>query len=156
MSEVEHDVDQDEEEDETQFVAVEDEEPEGEEAEGKGNVAEEEEDEEADEKLDARVAGNIEDEEEKKERRREEGKNRRARQKEARERADRELTFLRGRNESLERRFSALEQDIDQRVTGSEVAGIDNNISKAIKNPMPVPNASSSERPTERFDANAS
>ncbi len=131
MSEVEHDVDQDEEEDETQFVAVEDEEPEDEEAEGKGNVAEEEEDEEADEKLDARVAGNIEDEDEKKERRREESKNRRARQKEARERTDRELTFLRGRNEALERKFSSLEQEIDQRVTGSEVAGIDNNISKA-------------------------
>lgn len=129
MSEVEHDVDQDEEEDEPQFVAVEEVEAEGEEAEG--NKAEEEEDEEADEKLDSRVAGNVEDEDEKKERRREEGKNRRARQKDARERTDRELTFLRGRNEALERKFSTLEQEIDQRVTGSEVAGIDSNISKA-------------------------
>jgi hypothetical protein len=130
MSEVEHDVDQDEEEDETQFVAVEEVEPEEEDVEG-NKAEEEEEDEEPDEKLDSRVAGNIEDEEEKKDRRREEGRTRRARQKDARERTDRELKFLRGRNEALERKFSTLEQEVDERVTGSEVASIDTNISKA-------------------------
>ncbi len=72
-----------------------------------------------------------EDDDEKRARRREENKTRRQRQKDARERTDRELKFLRGRNETLERRFSQFEQEADTRMAGNEVAQLDGHINKA-------------------------
>ena len=85
-------------------------------------------------KEESRLGGGRDDDEDieaKKARRREERKGRNQRQKEARERNDRELNFLRGRNETLERRFSTLEQTIDERITGSEIGNLDSAISKA-------------------------
>ncbi|KKN76758.1 hypothetical protein LCGC14_0367290 [marine sediment metagenome] len=125
MSEVEQfDVDQDEkdEEQEETFIAIEDA-PEG----------EEQQDDEKDEKDDARLGGGREedDEDKGKKSRREDGRTRRQRQRKAKERTDRELTFLRGRNETLERRFSELEANVDARVTGSELANVEQGISKS-------------------------
>jgi hypothetical protein len=115
------------EKEEEEFVAVE-EELEGapaddDEGEGEGEGEGEEQDE--------RLAADQEDEEDKKARRRSENKNRRTRQKEARERNDRELNFLRTRNEDLEQRFSRFEQETDARISGSEIANIDTSINKA-------------------------
>lgn len=56
--------------------------------------------------------------------RREERKARKQRQKDARARDEREMNFLRQRNEQLERRFS----ELDQRVGHSEVAQVDTRI----------------------------
>jgi len=125
MSDVEsfQDVDEDaeEEEQEEQFVAVEDD-PEG----------DEQQDDEGDEKEDeSRLGGGRDDDEDAKKSRREDGRTRRQRQRKAKERTDREVGFLRTRNEQLERRFSELEANVDARVTGSEVAGIDQNINKS-------------------------
>ena len=124
MSEVEQfDVDQDkEEEQEEQFVAIEDK-PKG----------EEQEDDERDEKDDARLGGGREedDEDKGKKSRREDGRTRRQRQRKAKERTDRELGFLRTRNETLERRFSELEANVDARVTGGELASVEQGIIKA-------------------------
>ena len=83
------------------------------------------------EQQDERLAGDQEADEDKKERRRSENKSRRQRQKEARDRNDRELNFLRTRNEDLEQRFSRFEQETDARVTGSEIANVDTAINKA-------------------------
>ena len=81
---------------------------------------------------DKRLAGDEdEDEDDKKARRRTENKNRRQRQKEARDRTERELNFLRTRNQDLEQRFSRFEQETDARVTGSEIANVDGAINKA-------------------------
>ncbi len=116
------------EEQEEEFVAVE-EEPEGKQAaadEGEGEGDGEGEGEEQDERL----AGDQEAEDDKKERRRSENKNRRQRQKEARDRNDRELNFLRTRNEDLEQRFSRFEQETDARMAGSEIANVDSAINK--------------------------
>lgn len=125
MSEVEQfDVDQDEkdEEQEEQFVAIEDE-PEG----------EEQEDDEKDEQDDTRLGGgrDEDDEDKGKKSRREDGRTRRQRQRKAKERTDREMGFLRSRNETLERRFSELEANVDARVTGSELSNVEQGISKA-------------------------
>lgn len=126
MSDVESfvDVDEDaeEEEQEEQFVAIEDE-PEG----------EEQEDDEKDEKDDARLGGgrDEDDEDKGKKSRREDGRTRRQRQRKAKERTDRELGFLRTRNETLERRFSELEANVDARVTGSELVSVEQGITKA-------------------------
>jgi hypothetical protein len=129
MSQVEYDVDpKDEEKDDEKFVAVEDD-PDA----GKDVDSDVDDDDDGDDKEESRLGGGREedDAEEKKKNRREENKSRRVRQKEARDRTDRELKFLRGRNETLERRFSQLEQDVDQRVTGSEVANVDTAIGKS-------------------------
>ena len=83
------------------------------------------------EEQDERLAADQEDEGDKKVRRREENKNRRQRQKDARERTERELNFLRTRNEDLERRFSSFEQETDARMAGSEIANVDQAINKA-------------------------
>lgn len=80
---------------------------------------------------DERLAGDQEADDDKKERRRSENKTRRQRQKEARERSDRELNFLRTRNEELEQRFSRFEVETDARIAGSEIHSIDQGISKA-------------------------
>lgn len=80
---------------------------------------------------DERLAGDQEDPDDKQERRRSENKTRRQRQKEARDRSDRELNFLRNRNEQLEQRFSKFEQETDARIAGSEIHSIDQGISKA-------------------------
>ena len=80
---------------------------------------------------DERLAADQEDEEDKRERRRSENKTRRQRQKEARERTERELNFLRSRNEELEQRFSRFEQETDARIAGSEIHSLDGQISKA-------------------------
>jgi hypothetical protein len=130
MSQVEYDVDQgkeDKDSEDEQFVAVEDE-PEGKTTdadEGKDGDEEEEEDE-------ARLGGGREeDDDDQKDQRRLENKTRRARQRDARDRDKRELGFLRKRNEDLERRFSSFEQETDARITGSEVATIDQSLNKA-------------------------
>ena len=132
MSQVEYDVDpkDEKEDDDEKFVAVEDDPKEDQDVDG--NVDDDEDgDGDDDEKEESRLGGGREDDaEEKKKSRREENKTRRTRQREARDRTDRELKFLRGRNETLERRFSQLEQDVDQRVTGSEVANVDTAIGK--------------------------
>jgi len=83
------------------------------------------------EKQDERLAGDQEDPDDKQERRRSENKTRRQRQKEARDRSDRELNFLRNRNEQLEQRFSKFEQETDARIAGSEIHSIDQGINKA-------------------------
>lgn len=83
------------------------------------------------EQQDERLAGDQEDPDDKQERRRSENKTRRQRQKEARDRSDRELNFLRGRNEQLEQRFSKFEQETDARIAGSEIHSIDQGITKA-------------------------
>ncbi len=115
------------EEQEEEFVAVE-EEPEG-------APAGDDEQEEGEEQEESRLGAGREEEEEsdddKKARRRSENKSRRQRQKEARDRNDRELNFLRTRNEDLEQRFSKFEQETDARVTGSEIANVDGAINKA-------------------------
>lgn len=125
MSEVESydDVDQgkDKEEEEEQFTIVEDD-PDGGEPDDK----------EADDKEEARLGGGREedDDEKGKKSRREDGRSRRQRQRKAKERTDREMSFLRDRNETLERRFSHLESEVDARVTGSEIANVDNALTK--------------------------
>jgi hypothetical protein len=83
------------------------------------------------EQQDERLAGDQEDPDDKKDRRRSENKTRRQRQKEARDRSDRELNFLRTRNADLEQRFSKFEQETDARIAGSEIHSIDQGISKA-------------------------
>jgi hypothetical protein len=117
------------EEKEEEFVAVE-EESEGAPA-GDDEQEEEGEGEGEGEEQDERLAADQEDEDDKKARRRSENKSRRQRQKEARDRNDRELNFLRTRNEDLEQRFSRFEQETDARVTGSEIANVDSAINKA-------------------------
>jgi hypothetical protein len=121
MSPENDDIKDDEQEEE--FVAVE-EDPEA----GQQDVDDDELD---DEPQDERLAADQEDEEDKRERRRSENKTRRQRQKEARERTERELTFLRSRNEELEQRFSRFEQETDARIAGSEIHSIDQGIQKA-------------------------
>jgi hypothetical protein len=89
---------------------------------------------EEEEGQEARLGGGREDDDEdddKKSRRRDENKTRRQRQREARQRTERELKFLQKRNEQLERRFSSLETDLDARVTGNEVANVEQAINKA-------------------------
>lgn len=127
MSEVEKYVGEEEEEEET-FVAVEDEPQPGKEE----GQADEDEDDDHDEE-ETRLGGGREedDEDAKKARRREENKSRRQRQREARDRTERELNFLRNRNEDLERRFSRLESDVTTRVTGNEIGHLDGQINKA-------------------------
>lgn len=80
---------------------------------------------------DERLAGDQEDPDDKQDRRRSENKSRRQRQKEARDRSDRELNFLRTRNADLETRFSKFEQETDARIAGSEIHSIDQGINKA-------------------------
>ena len=100
-----------------------------------GQVSDDEHDDDLDdaegEQQDERLAGDQEDPDDKQERRRSENKTRRQRQKEARDRSDRELNFLRTRNEQLETRFSKFEQETDARIAGSEIHSIDQGISKA-------------------------
>ena len=108
---------------EEEFVAVEI--PEGQVDDG------EHDDDDEGELQDERLAGDQEDPEDKTNRRRSENKTRRQRQKEARDRSDRELNFLRSRNEQLETRFSKFEQETDARIAGSEIHSIDQGISKS-------------------------
>jgi len=108
-------------EQEEEFVAVEDE--------SEGAPPEDDEGHE-EEQEDERLAGGEEDDD-KQARRRSENKSRRQRQKEARDRSDRELNFLRSRNEDLERRFSHFEQETDARMAGNELANVDTSINKA-------------------------
>ena len=122
MSQVEYDVDEIEEID-------------GEEDERKGQGEDEDlvivQDDDLDQE--ERRAGHDEDEEtedEKKARRREENKTRRQRQREARDRADRELRFLRKRNEDLERRFSEFEANTEAQMVQGHAVQIDQQISK--------------------------
>lgn len=110
-------------EQEEELVAVEDA-PEG-------APPDDDEQEEEGEEQDERLAADQEADEDKKSRRRSENKNRRTRQKEARDRTERELNFLRTRNEDLERRFSTFEQETDARMAGSEIANVDSAINKA-------------------------
>lgn len=106
-------------EEQEQYVAVEDDDAEG-------HVDDEHEE-------DERVAHSEDDDDvdDKRSRRRQENKSRRQRQKEARERTERELNFLRSRNEELEQRFSRFEQETDARIAGSEIHSIDQGINKA-------------------------
>ena len=103
----------DDENEEEEFVAVED----------------EDELQEDDERL--AHAEDDEDVDDKRARRRTENKTRRQRQKEARERTERELNFLRTRNEQLEQRFSQFEVETDARIAGSELQTVQQGISKA-------------------------
>lgn len=120
----------DEQKKEDEYIAVEDD-PTQKPPEGDGEGEGEGEGEDEGEKEDKRLAGgDDEDEDAKKARRREENKNRRQRQKEAKERTNRELNFLRTRNQDLEQRFSRFEQETDARVTGSEIANVDGAINK--------------------------
>ena len=127
MSDVESfvDVDEDaiEEEKEEQFTAIEDD-PEGEETddqEGQEDKGKEE----------TRLGEGRDDDEEGKKSRRESQRDRRQRQRKAKERTDREMGFLRNRNEQLERRFSELEANVDARVTGSELSNVEQSITKS-------------------------
>ena len=84
------------------------------------------EDDEEDLQDDSRMGASEDDEDDDEHRqklakRREERRNRKQRQKEARARDEREMNFLRQRNEQLERRFS----ELDQRVGQSETAQVD-------------------------------
>jgi len=119
----EKDIEDVEEDEKEEFVAVE------EELEG----APADDDETEDDGEDTRLAADddVDDDDDKKARRRTENKNRRTRQKEARERSDRELNFLRTRNADLEQRFSRFEQETDARMAGSEIANVDQAINKA-------------------------
>lgn len=123
----ENEVAKTDEKEEDEYVAVE------EEVEGTSpdDAEQEEEGEGEGEEQDERLAADQEDEDDKKARRRSENKNRRTRQKEARDRTERELNFLRTRNEQLETRFSHFEQETDARIAGSEIANIDTSINKA-------------------------
>jgi hypothetical protein len=111
-------------EQEEEFVAVEDEAQLKADAEGDDDLDD-------DGQQDERLAGDQEDPEDKQTRRRSENKTRRQRQKEARDRTERELNFLRTRNETLEQRFSHFEQETDARIAGSEIHSIDQGVSKA-------------------------
>ena len=130
MSQVEYDVDDENDkkagEDDEQYVAVED--PIGDE-----DIDDEDDEEEGDE--DTRLGGGREEDDDdpdaKRRARREENKSRRQRQREARDRTQRELTFLRRRNEDLERRFSQFEAETDQRIVGSELQTVDGQLNKA-------------------------
>ena len=132
MSPENEDVKPGDDEQEEEFVAVEDPPAGGQvaddegEAEGEGEGEGEEEGQQ-----DERLAGDQEDEEDKKTRRRSENRTRRQRQKEARDRTERELNFLRGRNADLEQRFSHFEQETDARIAGSEIATVDQGLNKA-------------------------
>ena len=130
MSQVEYDVDQgsEEENDEPQYVAVEDEALQEEEVDSNDN------DEEEDEGETRLGGGRDEDDEDadaSRRARRAENKSRRQRQRDARQRTERELNFLRSRNEDLERRFSRMEQNVDARVTNNELVGLEGQINKA-------------------------
>lgn len=90
---------------------------------------EDQEEEQEEQQDDERMGAGDEEEEEdgteaKRAKRREERRTRKQRQREARERDNREMGFLRQRNEQLERRFS----ELDQRVGHSEVAQVDTRI----------------------------
>jgi hypothetical protein len=81
---------------------------------------------------DTRMGGGEAVDDERTEARRTERKTRRQRQKEARDRDQRELGFLRSRNEQLEKNYS----DLNRRVTASETSQIDgriNQLDNAIK-----------------------
>lgn len=78
------------------------------------------------EAIDQRVGGGEAEDDEKIEARRVERKSRRTRQKEARERDQRELGFLRSRNEQVERQLN----DLSRRQTASETRTIDGRISQ--------------------------
>jgi len=112
-------------EQEEEFVAVEDEAQLKADAEGDDDLDDD------GQQQDERLAGDQEDPEDKQTRRRSENKTRRQRQKEARDRTERELNFLRTRNETLEQRFSHFEQETDARIAGSEIHSIDQGVSKA-------------------------
>jgi len=75
---------------------------------------------------DERVGGGEPEEDDRKERRRQENKSRRTRQKEARERDQRELKFLRGRNEQVERQLG----DLSRRQQATETSAIDGRINQ--------------------------
>ena len=124
MSQVEYeDVDpQEEENEDEQFVAVEDE---------PGAGQQDDVDEHEDDEQEEDTRAGHDDDEERRERRREENRTRRQRQKEARDRNERELNFLRKRNEDLERRFSEFEQQTDARMAGNEVNAINSQITRA-------------------------
>jgi len=82
---------------------------------------------------DKRAGHGEPEEDDKKERRRVENKSRRQRQKEARERDQRELKFLRSRNETVEKQV----MDLTRRQTQTEVSQVDsriNQLNAAIKN----------------------
>ena len=112
-------------EQEEEYVAVEDD------LEQQAQDVDDDEDLDDEDEQDERLAGDQEDDDDKRERRRQENKTRRQRQKEARDRTERELNFLRQRNETLEQRFSRFEQETDARIAGSEIHSIDQGISKA-------------------------
>lgn len=123
------------EEDEQELIAVleeDDDDSDGGDATDTDTDADDDDDEDAKEK---RLGGGRdeeedEDDETKRERRREENRTRRRRQRAARERTERELNFLRTRNEQLERRFSQLETNLAARVTSSDIARLDEAITK--------------------------
>ena len=96
-------------------------------------AVEELEDDDGEQLEDERVAhaDDEEDDDDRRARRRQENKTRRQRQKEARERTERELNFLRNRNEQLEQRFSQFEVETDARIAGSELQTIQQGITKA-------------------------
>ena len=117
MSPENDDVEVIDDEEEEQYVAVEDEsELEGDEHEDDERLAHGDDEEDVDDK---------------RARRRSENKSRRQRQREARDRTERELNFLRSRNADLEQRFSRFEQETDARIAGSEIGNLDQGISKA-------------------------
>jgi len=92
-------------------------------------------DDDDDEAPDQRLGGGeAEDDESRKEARRNENKSRRQRQKEARERDQRELTFLRQRNEQIERQISDLatkQNQSEQRTIEGRISQLENAIRQA-------------------------
>jgi hypothetical protein len=127
-----------EQEGEAEYVAVEEDPTSGKPTESQDDEGAEDDDSESDDETEgqeARLGGGREEDDDdddgQKSRRRDENKTRRQRQREARQRTERELKFLQRRNEQLERRFSSLESDLDARVTGSEVANVEQAINKA-------------------------
>jgi hypothetical protein len=122
---------QEEQEEEEKIIAVEDKtDDEGDDEEGKEakeKEGQEEQEQEDDEEEGERLGASEDDDDDaatKLEKRRSERKTRKERQKVARARDQKEMSFLRGRNETLERRFS----ELDARVGHSEVAQVDTRI----------------------------
>jgi len=118
-----------------EVIKVEDDEDDGEQkgkkkvAESKKEVVEEHDEDDADESLGA-VENEDGEAESPRGKRRESNAERRERQRAARAAQERELNFLRNRNEQLERRFSEHELSVEQRFARSEYSGIDARIAQ--------------------------
>ena len=143
--------DESEDKDVPALVPVEDEELRTREAAERDEPEESAEEQEEDTRLGGQDTGSEEADTER-ERKREERRAKRHRQKDSVNRAFRELRFLRGRNEQLERRFS----EVDMRFAGAEAGNIDNQLrdidTKIEQATQVIALASKSDAPTSGQD----